>query len=136
MRENLALARREACQALPERVHLDLRHASAPVHLDGVAHGRQQLPVIDRLGQEIHRAGLHGPHARRDVAPSSDEDDGPRGARGRQRLLQLEPVEPGQGDIEHEAAGCRRVVLLEEGCRRGKRARFEARRDQQARQRS
>jgi hypothetical protein len=83
MRKHLTFARREGRQPLFERVQLGLGCTCQAVHLDGIPHSRQQILVNDGLGQEINRTSLHGPHTRRNIAASGDEDDGPRAAGSR-----------------------------------------------------
>ena len=89
MRKHLTFARREGRQPLFERVQLGLGCTCQAVHLDGIPHSRQQILVIDGLGQEIDCAAFHRPHAGRNVSSSGDEDDGPRAAGSRECLLQL-----------------------------------------------
>ena len=103
--------------------------------LFGARDGRQQVLVADRLGQEIDGARLHGAHARRNVALAGDENDRPVRSLGRQRLLQLEAVETGHGDVQYGATGNRRIVLCKEFLRRRVRPDIVALRAQQPRQR-
>jgi hypothetical protein len=68
--------------------------------------GGQQHVVLERLRQEVERAGFHRLHGRRDVAIAGDEDHRDVGSAGELRL-QPEAAEPRESDIEHEAAGNR-----------------------------
>jgi len=65
-------------------------------HLAGTSQrlvdGVQEVLVPEWLGQELHRAGLHGLDTHRDVAVAGDEDDRDPVAGRRQLALQLQAV--------------------------------------------
>ncbi len=62
-------------------------------------------PVAERLGQEIHRAGLHSPDAHRNVAVSGDQDDRQRDIQLGQARLEVQAAGSRKPDVEHQAAG-------------------------------
>jgi len=79
--------------------------------------GAQQLVLVERLLEKIDGAALHGLHAHRHVAESSDEDGG-HGAVGlEERGLKVETAGAGQANIEHEARHSIGQVVGEEGLR-------------------
>ena len=117
-----------------DRVQFGVGVASAGILLFGARNRCQQVGVVDGLGQEIDRTRPHGANAGRDVALAGQENDRPlRPSRG-QRLLQLQPIETRHGDIEHRAAGNRRIVVCEKCLRRRERLDVVAPRAQQPRQ--
>src|SRR5262245_52187884 len=120
VREYLALARRERRQPLAQHGELAMMAARRRIPVCRARHRSEQLPVVERLGQEVDGACLHGAHARRNVADAGDEDDRPVDAAARQRRLQLEAIEAGHGDVEHRTPGHRRIVPGEEVLRRRK----------------
>lgn len=74
----------------------------------------EKVLVSERLGEELHRAVLHRPHAHRDVAVTGDEHDGDVQVGLRHPPLEIEPAETGQADVEHEAAGHLRSIAAQE----------------------
>ncbi len=106
-RHDLPFARRERrvddfeAHAAPPRARVRCGCARAP------ADGAQQHVVVERLGQELDGARLHRLHRHRHVAVAGDEDD--RHVRPvDDALLQIETVEVGKSDVEHQAARNRR----------------------------
>jgi len=65
----------------------------------------EQVLVAKRFGQEVDGPGFHGAHRHRDVAVARDENDGHRRIHLGQFLLQLQPAQARELDIEHQAAG-------------------------------
>ena len=115
MREHFALARRQGRNLRLDHGQFGLNLArSLASCCFGSRNRLQQVPFAHRLGQEINGAGLHGAHARRNVALPGDENDRPLGASGCQRLLQLEAVKTRHRDVEHRTARNRRIMMLEE----------------------
>ncbi len=78
----------------------------------------EQLLVVERLGQELQRAGLHGSHRHRDIPPSGDEDDRQFKSEFSQLRLQLESTEIRQVNIEHQAVSISQAIVTE-NLRRG-----------------
>src|SRR5262249_43629632 len=71
---DLALTRRERGVAILQRRQLVLPLPGDLVALERLVDGIEQVLVVERLGEELDRAGLHGLHGRRDVAVAGDED--------------------------------------------------------------
>jgi hypothetical protein len=135
MFHHLALARREACEPL-----LELGHFGRPFVLFGSAlqrssHGTQEVGIVDRLGEEIHRAGLDSLHAHRDVAVPGEKHDRQQYAGVREPLLEVQTVEFRHRDIEHQTTQHVRLIRLEEGFGRVEGVRGEALGLEQARER-
>ena len=61
----------------------------------------EQLLIVERLDEELQRAGLHGANRHRDIAASGDEYDRQFEAEFGQFLLQLEPAEIRKVDVKH-----------------------------------
>src|SRR5262249_28694974 len=65
----------------------------------------EQVLVAERFRQEFDGPGFHGPHRHRNVAVPRDENDGYRCIALGQFLLQIQPTQTGEPDIEYQAAG-------------------------------
>ena len=74
-----------------------------PTALDRMTDGIEQHGVLERLHQELDRAGFHRLDAHRHIAVAGDEDDRHLRPFG-ELLLEIETVESGQRHVEHEAA--------------------------------
>jgi len=134
--EHFALARRELRDPRLDRAAQAAYVPALHVTLEGAAHGRDEKFGLYRLGQEVHRAGLHGTHARRDVALAGHEDDRPLDAVLDQRHLQLQAVERRHRHVEQGAARHLWVVLGEKFSRRLERPRLDVGGVQDARHRA
>ena len=84
--------------------------------LDGV----EQVVVAARFGEEFDGPGFHGAHRHRDVAVTGEENNRHVTLDLGQFLLQIEPAETWELDIEHQAAGDIRTRAAQERVRRGK----------------
>src|SRR5947209_11684728 len=87
--EDLALARGERRQPPFDGAPLRARLPHGPVLFDRGAACGEQLPVAERLGDEVHGARFHRPHARRKVALAGGDDDRAPAARCRALLIPL-----------------------------------------------
>src|SRR4026209_502683 len=106
----------------PLRLLRPLLTASPQRALDAV----QQLLVVERLLQEIHRAALHGPHAGRHVAVAGDEHGWQAATGLRQRGLEVEAARTGKADVQHQTGRPIRRGEGEEGLGRRERHHLEA----------
>jgi hypothetical protein len=61
---------------------------------------RKQSNIVDRLGQKIDCALLHGGNAHADVTDSGQENDGERILGSDQCMLQLEASQPRHANVE------------------------------------
>jgi hypothetical protein len=60
------------------------------ITLERPFHRFEQGVPLDGLGQEVHGAGLHRAHARRDVRVAGEEDDRQRHVHAPKGVLQIE----------------------------------------------
>src|SRR5262245_40475663 len=74
----------------------------------------QKILFSHRFGQEIQGAGLHGAHARRNIALTGDKYDRSVRTSVGKRLLECKAVEVRHRNVQHSAAGCRGSVPFEE----------------------
>jgi hypothetical protein len=112
-RAHRTLARRQALRALPRQPLFGGRRTGLGIPLQRGSNRRQQAIALDRLQQEIDGTALHRFDRGRNVAVAGQEHDrSPRSA-GIQPLLQRQPVDAGQREIQHWAAGVRRVAPLD-----------------------
>src|SRR5208283_3676193 len=83
----------------------EARRVAAPcaIALDRRMDRIEQHLIVERLGEELGRAGLHRTHGHRNVAVSGDEDDRESDTCFRKLLLKREPAHAGQPHVEHEA---------------------------------
>src|ERR1700746_2153725 len=61
----------------------------------------QQIFVVKRLGQKIHRSSLHCPDRHRDVTMTGEKDNRDLQIFPRELLLQFKTVDLGKLDIQH-----------------------------------
>ncbi|MDT4870568.1 hypothetical protein FQZ97_1056530 [compost metagenome] len=82
------------------------------VTAQGIGNGVEHVLVAKRLGEEIHRAGLHGLDRHGDVTMTGHEHDGHAHAAFLELFLEGKAALAAQPDVEDQAAG---HVLLGEG---------------------
>src|SRR5262249_30291877 len=78
--------------------------AHRAVALDPASNGVEQILLAERLRQELDGAGLHGADRHWNVAVAGEEDDRQLGLRVGELALQIEPAEPREPHIQHEAS--------------------------------
>src|SRR6266550_4284797 len=83
------------------KVTLLLAHHA--VALESLMDRIQQVLIAERLGQELHRTGLHGLHRHRDISMTGDEDDGNVDVRVSQLTLKVQTVDSRKPHIQDEA---------------------------------
>ena len=125
VRQHLALARRQRREQRLGRRALLAGPPEQQVLGERLLDRREQHRVVDRLGQEVEGAELHRLGAHRHVGAAGQENDRQVAAALGERLLQRQPVEAGQRDIENEAAVLLRVAGVEKRLGRGMRGRLE-----------
>ena len=108
--EHLPFALGQRCEALRDVPALCAARDAAPVGGQGLVNCRDQLGVVHRLGQEVRRAVFHRLHAGRDVASAGEKDDRQRAGLLLELSLQLQPVQAGHCQVEHQAA--RRIAVV------------------------
>src|SRR5215831_1047555 len=101
---HLAFAFGQAVEACPQLRCLLLILAPAAIALERGGDRIQHVLIAKRLGQKIDRAGLHGLDRHGDVAVAGHEYDRNMDVRLGELGLEVEPAQPGQSHIEHEAA--------------------------------
>ena len=69
---------------------------------------------MERLGEELDGPRLHGSYRHRDVAMRSDENDRNLNIGLGQLALETEPTDSRQPDIQDEATGHVRKLILQE----------------------
>ena len=132
--QDFALARSERRQALLDFGDFGTRLPLEAILLDGDVNGFEQILVVHRFGEEIQSAALHRLHAHGDVAVAGEKNDGKLAAFRRQSLLQLQAIQAGHRDVEHETAGGAAVVSFKELPGRTERGDVKPGRAQQARE--
>jgi len=73
------------------------------IALKGLLNSIQQLLIVERLREELHRAGFHSLNCHGNVAMRGDKDNGSLHARIRQLPLEIEAVQPRKLHIEDKA---------------------------------
>ena len=74
------------------------------IALDRVPNGVEQVLVAEGLRQKLDGAGFHGPDRHGNVAVAGEEDDGQRRVRVGELALEIQPAQPRQAHVEHEAS--------------------------------
>ena len=95
-----------------EIAHAQWRRATWRSPAQQRAHAREQLLALERLHQVVVGTGIQPLHARLErVASGQDEDR--HIVLGPQRARHLEPVEPGEAQVEDHQIGGKRSTVLE-----------------------
>ena len=92
--------------------------AADPVAFDCRGDGIQHVLVAEWLGQEVDGSGLHRPDRHRDIPVTRHENDRNANIGLRQLGLKVEAAQPGQPDVEDQAAGNVRKLALQKLVRR------------------
>lgn len=96
--------------------------------------GFKQVFVMHGLGEEIQSAALHRLNAHGNVAVAAKENDRNHAAFRSQSCLQLQTIQAGHRNVEHETAWFARIVLLEKFMGRTESSNLQPSRAQHARQ--
>jgi hypothetical protein len=111
---NFPLARAQTSKASRQYVEVGLAGECLAASIEGGADRAQQQHLVERLGQEFHRAGLHCEYRRAQCRSLSGEDHGSLWALRGQRL-QIQPASGEQLRIDHEAGQHRGARMSEVG---------------------
>ena len=63
----------------------------------------QKILIAKGLGEEFHRAGLHGAHGHGNISVGGNKDDGDMNLLANEFCLQVQPTESRQTDVEDKA---------------------------------
>ena len=99
------LSRAQPFVALPQLRYLGPLLSRPPVLIDGLLDRIQKVLVAERLGEKLHRAGFDSPNRHGNIAVAGDEDNWDMEVALGELVLQLESADPGEPDIQHQAAG-------------------------------
>src|SRR5580700_9090932 len=100
---DLALACGEQLVALSQLVKLSLPLARLPVAIQSLVDRIQQILIPEGLGQELHRAGFHGPHGHGNIPMARDEDYGNRNTRVGQLALKIQAINSRKSHVQNQA---------------------------------
>ena len=89
--------------------HAGLFLAVLTVEVQRFVQPREQHVVLERLLEQVDRAGAHPSRGDVHVGRAGEEDDRDPGIALAQLLLQLQPAHAGQGDIEQQTTGLLRA---------------------------
>ena len=134
MGENFTFARGERVKAGLDVLQFGAGEPRDAVLLNGDLNRLEQIAVIHRLGEEIQCSAFHCLHTCGDVAVAGQENNRDGAAFHRQSRLQLQAIQAGHREIEHETTGGAGVVAFQKFLRRAERHHVEPRRAQQARE--
>src|SRR6267142_1143518 len=104
-REDLTFAWRQGLIASPQSKELLLVLSRALATRDTLRDRVEQLLIVERLGEELQRASLHGSDRHRDVTAPGYEHNRQFKAQPSQFCLELQPAEIRQVNIKHQAVG-------------------------------
>ena len=135
-RHDLALPGGQGVVAIAQRERPGQFLAALPIALERVLHGVEQRLIVERLGEDVERAGLHRPDGERDVGVRGQEDHREIVAAAGESPLQVQAAQPGHADIEQQATGAFGIDGLEEVLGHGEGLGLQPDRSQQPGQRS
>src|SRR5258708_34895617 len=131
MQHDLALARAERVETLPERsqcpITLPAGTIASEVGLDSV----KKILITERICKELYRTSLHRLHGHWHVGMGCDEDDRHLPVCGGKVALKLKTASPRHSHVEHQASGALRRIGLEKIVNRRKLPGMQADRPQQ-----
>jgi hypothetical protein len=116
--ENLSLAgrqRRHACFNLVTRFLLSARLS---LSIQRLADRLEQISIVERLRQKMHRAGSHRLNRHRYIAVTSNEDDRRAPAARDQFSLDIQPASIRKLDVQDEAGRRSGILVVQEIPRR------------------
>ena len=102
---HLAFAWRERCGPRTKGVEFGTLVSLQLIARQGLFDGAEQVVVHDGLGEEIDRASFHSPNTGWNIAVPRDKDDREFDATGVQFILQVQPVQAGHLQVQHDARG-------------------------------
>jgi hypothetical protein len=124
--QHLMFARRERGQAPPERIESPPHHARMLIPGQRIVDRGQKVVVPERLEQEIDRSRSDRMDSGGDVAAPGHENDAALAVGLQQRLLEGQPAQARQTQVEHRAARRQRIMGEQEFL--GRRKRFHSHR--------
>ena len=129
--QDLPLALRESLETRAQCRGIGLRLTCSAIAFERLLNRIEQILIPKGLGEKLHSARLHRAYGHRNVAIPGNENDGDRDVRACQFVLKVEPAQAGQTHIQHQTAGSRWSLLMQEILRRFER--FRAQSDRPAR---
>src|SRR5215469_1292813 len=99
--------------ALAQDGHLLLLLAPVAITMQSDLHRVEQVLLAERLGEELHRARLHGADRHRDIAVSGEKNDRQTDVGLVELALEVEPTLFRQAHVENEAARHFRLLALQ-----------------------
>src|SRR4030088_962891 len=112
--EYLLFPGRQRFEPLPQRCDFRLLLTSGAVAFQGNVNRIQQILIAEWFGQELDGSRFHCPHRHGDITVASDKYDRNANVTLGQLALEIEPSDPRQLDIEHQATRRIRTPALQE----------------------
>ncbi len=104
-RQHFSFTRCQRFEALPQHRDFSISLAPGAVPLQCHLNRIQQILFTKWLGEKLYGPRLHGSHSHRNVAVRSYKDDRDMNVSLGQLVLEVEPTDPWQPDVEDETAG-------------------------------
>src|SRR5215469_11868879 len=101
MEHDLAFARAQAIETLPERSQRPIALPSGTIPSEPGLDGVKELLITERLCEELHGAALHRLHGHRHIGVCGDEDDRELSVCRGELALKLQTASPWQSHVEH-----------------------------------
>src|SRR4029077_5066880 len=100
---DLTLACGQRLVAFSQLSKLSLPLTGDPVTIQGLMDRIEQVLVAEGLGQELHRAGFHGPHRHGNVPMGGNKNYWNPNARVDQLVLKVQTVDSRKSHIQNQA---------------------------------
>src|SRR5262245_41785413 len=118
--EHFALTRCQRGQARADLGKFSLLSMKGAILLNCHTNSCEKLFIVDRFGEEIASTFFHGLDAPGNITRTSQKNNGQKTACFGQDALELETIEGGHSEIEHETARCLWIILRQKFLGRAK----------------
>src|SRR5687768_730975 len=88
--------------ALPQIMNFRLLLSGTPIAFDSLLNCLEEILLIDWLGQKLNRPRFHCLHGGWDIAMACEKDDWDVQPEFRHTLLEMEPAESGELQVQYE----------------------------------
>src|SRR6202795_590983 len=113
-RQHFSFTRCQRFEALPQHRDFSVSLAPGPIPFQRELNRIQQILLAERFGEKLYGSRLHGSHSHGNVAVRTYKDDRNMNVSLGQLVLEIEPTDPWQPDVEDETTGCIRTLAYQE----------------------
>src|ERR1700692_1006437 len=113
MQHDLALARAERVETLPERSQCPITLPAGTIASEAGLDSVKQILITEWLCEKLHGAAFHRLHGHRHIGMRSNEDDRHLPVRSSKVALKLKTASPRHPHVEYQASRALRLIGLE-----------------------